>query len=438
MNEIIYSEQDSNRVVYFNGVPYYALARNKDYPLDWIPDFLIRLGDRGEDIRYAVHWRVWGEGGKTIAKIIDDKCYIGTNDKNFVLLQDNIIGGVYSYRTSRLSLIQSNGDITTYSVPEFKSSDVRKYNIYPSKSGNIKAVYPTRDSYAILQDDNNNLFIWRDKLRINESIKLPGKRINIVSSGEDFTQGDEYIRVHFALTDKGLFLFHDPEKKNIFEGVADLQQIESGHEHTRLYEIPLPENISPDDIKSFEFIKDSNMFLLTNKGKVYSIGKNTYYQRGTTKKLDPHKWNQIKYPEKIVSIAPARLKPGLFALSENGNLYYHGYSEGSYSYPITNRKSNIAKPLKIMEGVRSIWAPQTVVAASNRKGVLPLEVAPVFVSDKTGNIFMLPIKRQLGGSYKGVFTESSKRAYLLEMHRLISHDLVHTPVTIKTIIKLNC
>ena len=43
----------------------------------------------------------------------------------------------------------------------------------------------------------------------------------------------------------------------------------------------------------------------------------------------------------------------MFALSESGNLYYHGYNENGF-YPITKHESNIDSPVKVMDNVQFV------------------------------------------------------------------------------------
>jgi len=147
--------------------------------------------------------------------------------------------------------------------------------------------------------------------------------------------------------------------------------------------------VDPKDIASIKLTSLGNIFLLTNKKEVYVIGGNGYYQCGVSKKHDTFTWNKIKYPEPIKQIETVYNIPGLFALSENGNLYYHGYNEGSY-YPITNRKSNVSKPLKIMEGVDGIIGDTNIVFQNNipvRLLNAPSKKCVVFAKDIFNNVY---------------------------------------------------
>jgi len=301
-------------IAYINDVPY--MVRNTS-----VYD-IVRLGNRGEKIDYAV---VFKDG---IHKIVNG-CYFYKqhgSENDFELKADNIVGGVYR-DSNNVFVFRSYGAVEN--VIADPSAEDRKVPILWIDG--IKDVYnivPTR--YCILRDNNNKLVFWSSAIPSASTGDYKGNQIKLHTfDTRSPVPGSEHV---VFLTDETLY---------------------SGRPSDGFETLSFPNNVSPDDIKDIQVVAEANIFLLTNDGKVYSIGKNGYNQRGTAKKVKPGEWNQIEYPEPIKQIAAGTV-PGLFALSENGDLYYHGYNEGGY-YPVTGRKSNISKPMKIIDNVNSLW-----------------------------------------------------------------------------------
>jgi len=211
---------------------------------------------------------------------------------------------------------------------------------------------------SILRTDNNNLYIWqplhhrrrskfRDVLR-----KIPGKEVKVLAKTLFF---EHNVPLHYSeafITDEGLFHIFK-QRKNYQKYYAHLSHasmlLDKLYEGLLIYRIPLPEDVNPDDVKELLSPHFNNLFLLTNEGRVYAIGKNTYYQRGTKEELNPSEWNEIEYPEKIKQIdyAPS---PGLFALSENGNLYYHGDKNGGFFD--VSESARIYSPIRVAQDIK--------------------------------------------------------------------------------------
>ena len=309
LNEIKYSDYSPNNIVYINGVPYLVGTSITD---------LERLGNKGEVIKYATK-TIDGD----IHKIVGDKYYVkDILYDEFHLKEDNVVGGVFS-RDRGMFLFKPDGTI------ELKNDEYPETLKIKGINGikNVYNVFPFAN--CVIQDKDGDLFYWTWSFPSELQSTLKGKEIKKFAFHMDPVKGGGSAAV---LTDK--LLYH------------------IGF-HIKFSRLDLPDGLSPDDIKDIQVIANSNIFLLDNNGKVYARGKNGYNQRGTTKKLKVDSWNEIEYPEKIKQIAAGNV-PGLFALSENGNLYYHGYNENGY-YPMTNRKSNISKPMKVMEGITSLW-----------------------------------------------------------------------------------
>ena len=295
-------------IAYINNVPYTVGTSIYD---------IVKLGDRGEKVDY-----VKVTSGGDIHKI-SNGCYFFKDvfSDHFQLKIKDIVGGVY-YETRFFFVFRSDG-----TVQNISSSIPRENKKYVIKGINgIKDVYNIAlDTSCVLRDNDSKLVLWTAWMPSSIVTTLEGSQVKLYAH-----PSTPHVKSGAILTDKALYY------------------IESG-----IDSIAFPDNLTPDDIKDIQVITDSNLFLLTNDGKVYAIGRNGYNQRGTAKKLKPDEWNQIEYPERIKQIATGNI-PGLFAVSESGNLYYHGYNERGY-YPFTGRKSNISKPMKILEDVASLW-----------------------------------------------------------------------------------
>jgi len=212
---------------------------------------------------------------------------------------------------------------------------------------------------SILRTDNDNLYMWqplhhRRRSRFRDVLrKIPGKEVKVLAKTLFFEYNVPLYYSEAFITDEGLF--------HVFKQRKDYQKyythlshasmlLDKLYEGLLVYHVPLPKDVSPDDVKELLSPHFNNLFLLTNGGKVYSIGKNTYNQRGTTKKLKPDEWNEIEYPEKIKQIDYINTLPGLFALSESGNLYYHGKKGEELSKILKGVKTS--SPVKIMQGIK--------------------------------------------------------------------------------------
>jgi len=418
MNKIEIFKNSQDNIVYINDAPYYEIFRETDS--------LVRIGSRGEQIKSA------GVYEGSVFKVTDNnKCFVGRYNKDFRLLKEDVVGAFVN-NSQELILLTPDGKIFAYDIKTPKLSF--KYEDNMKGLHNIDNVYTfDRSPYVVIQDRQKGLFLW-DGERALQTIKIPG---NTVLDRTSFYYPSHGFSTHFVLTDEGLYVFCPSNK----QGGVPLYISKSGEESTHLsssqvkfYKIPLPEGISPSDVSGMEISNITNLFLLTNDGKVYSVGKNGYYQRGTTKKLKIDEWNEIKYPEKMKQIASIITYPILFALSENGNLYYHGYNENGY-YPVTGRKSNVSKPLKIAENIKSVWASGISLSfpLNNAKHI---ETHPVFLVDNNGDFYMIPHKFLAGRKHNLI--ESPKKVYPVVMYNLLRNDLLFTPNMISVMVKNNC
>jgi len=416
MNHLVIPETGADNIVYINDTPYHVANGSVIGASYRTVDFLVRLGDRGEKVDCAVVLYNIEKPNFNTFKITQGCCYAGWNGEDYDLIRDDIVEGVFERLRNRLSLIQRNGKVTTYEFPHFDRV-VNSY--YLGQANNIKKVYPTRDTYAILQDAANNLFIWKEDYSASDMVQIPGKEVRLMVSTRTDPSGGTLHKADLVLTDEGLFLFHGSRY-----GVSSRK-------------IDFPKTVHPDNIKAIETFTIHNIFLLTNDGRVYATGENDYYQRGSKKKLDTDSWNEIKYPEKIKQLGISYQKPGLFALSESGNLYYHGYNEGSY-YPITGRKSNISKPMKILEGIKSIWTPRFDYFSIQDPVHSTLWVYPVWLFDSTGDFFMLPVKPLVDNDYKSSLVKSPSKVYPADVYKMVSNDIIYTPYMIHATLQSNC
>ena len=300
------------RIAYMNGIPYGVNALS-------LYD-IVKLGDKGEKIDYAI---VSGEG---IHKIVNNRyLYKDIYKGDFELRADNIVGAVYQ-DSDCVYVFRPDGTVQNVITTISSGEKISINGINGIK--NVYNVVPK--SYCILRDNDNKLMLWSSRIPFGSTGNYKGSYIKLHAYDTlSIKPGEEDV---VFLTDETLY---------------------RGKPLKGFNPIPLPSGITPDDVKDIQVVANNNVFLLDNDGRVYSMGKNGYNQRGTTKKLKVSEWNQIEYPEKIKQIAVGNV-PGIFALSENGNLYYHGYNERGY-YLITGRKSNISKPTKILDNVDSLW-----------------------------------------------------------------------------------
>jgi len=418
MNKIEIPKNSQDNIVYVNDTPYYEILK--------AIDFLVRIGSKGEQIKSA------GVYGGSIFKVTDNnKCFVGRHNKDFRLLKEDI-AGAFINNDQALILLMPNGKIFAYDISTPKLSF--KYEDNMKELNTIDNVYTfDKSPYVVIQDKQKGLFLWDGKKAI-QLIKIPG---NTVLDRTSFYYPSYNFSTHFILTDKGLYVFRPPNN----QGGVPLYISESKENSSRLplnqgefYKISLPEGISPSDISDMKIFNITNLFLLTNEGKVYSIGKNGYYQRGTTKKLKPDEWNEIKYPEPIKQITRIGGLPILFALSESGNLYYHGYNKEGY-YPITNRESHVSKPLKIAENIKSVWV-SGISLSFFLNNTTHMETHPVFVVDNNEDFYMIPHKFLAGQEHN--FVEFPKKVYPITIYNLLRCDLLFTPNMVSAVVKNNC
>jgi len=232
---------------------------------------------------------------------------------------------------------------------------------------------------TVLQTDNDKLYMWEpshpglspDSYE-DHLYEIPGKEVKKVSKSVVYTSSIPAYYTDAFVTDEGLF--HVLEYSHAFRQFYRHIKGDPIISHKLygqffIYNIDLPERVSPDDIEEILAPHYSNLFLLDKQGKVYSIGENDYYQRGMRKHLNPRKWNQIEYPEPIKQIHYGK-SPGLFALSKSGNLYYHGYNK--YSRFTTERVhvkgKHIDKSIMIGTGINIIMSGNDTILVIDENG----------------------------------------------------------------------
>ena len=445
MNKIITPKTGPKGIFYLNDTPYmYGIHINPKFSND-----IIRIGSKGEKVSSAVFWSLW-RGGEFLSKgikVANNLCYFtelqtGSIPKSipFKLFMDGVVGAVSSGR-DRVLLIRLDGTVIDSSIEDLKS--LNRSHIFGIDY--VKNFFNLSDrGYGILQDSRNRLLLWGEG-GINESFQIPGENVKQILSGYH-TQSEEYV--NYILTDKGLFInLHSKTPLPSFLAPDDEEKpARLTSDHYRLYEIPLPENISPNNIEEISCIDTYNLFIRTNEGKVYAIGKNSHYQRGTTEELEPDKWNEIKYPEKIKQLAgvvcSAYGNGGLFALSENGNLYYHGFNLENY-FPIVNKKSSIHEPIKIAEDIKSIWQFErqrglNFVGESLIGNSLSRLASTVFLLKHSGDLSILPTKAMMTSHIEDLIIHSASEAYPVKLYREFFSDLIFSPNMVKAIAEIGC
>jgi len=404
MGIISFRRDSPDSIVYVNNIPYY---------IRFIPSGFVRIGKAGDHVKLA------GYISGSFYKLVNNTLY-RTEGQNEDIIARGVQAALHDF-AGRCCVFIKNGIVHYYS-DNFKSitpSDT------PIVNENItKVFHATSGRNVVLQTSDNKLYLFYLG-STNEVHELPGSECYLYKQYAPSLS--KYIKSKYILlTNKGLYGL----KYYGHKSTATCFPIETGNRrkltyNIDIYKLPLPDNVSPDHVRDIGTgYKYDTLFLLTNDGEVYSLGKNTYYQRGTTKKLDPHKWNQIEYPEPIKQICASQY-PGLFALSENGNLYYHGYNEGSY-YSFTGRKSNVSKPLKIAENVDSICAAFSAVYSPGETGDC------FYYFDKQG------IPRIIAGKtfFEKHFIKNHDFAY--DFYQQVSKSLIHSQPLIKTVLEYTC
>jgi len=420
MVEIRKPDIGPGNVIYINGTPYYVFRG------------LTRIGHPGETIRSATLWRDIDAPDTPIAgfKVSDNNvcyCFYDNPDELHILTED-VIGGILTFHSS-VSLISPDGTVKEYSQQftldrTYKIEGVNRIDGFHSFFG---------IEHGLLRDDKDRIFIWRNEKDINECYQLPGSELYHLSYHRE--RGFPSFDFFFVLTDEGLFGYKYREDDKV-PGYLSSNDIGSNR-YFNIYNLPLPEGIEPNNIKNMANLDISSMYLLTDEGRVYSIGETTYYQRGTAKKLKVDEWNEIKYPEKIIDIGAVYNKPGVFALSENGNLYYHGYNEKNY-YPITNRKSSIGKPLKIATGIQALWVPHSDIFSYMDNSPY-IQIPPVFVVNDRNELVLIPTNETLQNKNKKEFIiDSSNKVYTPGIYKRLNKDLAFTPAMLKSLVLYSC
>jgi|GEM_PF-4203425 len=346
MNRIEFRKETSNNIIFINNIPF--LLKNS-------PAQIERIQTKGK-LKTAFYDKL------TFVKLEGDVCTLKNELDHKSYMHENHIKGVL-------------GSAHNIYLLDGKDKKIKVYELYSTKQRsspneiidtkfNVKNVYHGAvPNVAIVETEKGSFHIWKitssrlytDTHKIEET--PIGHKLYGYKSAEDILQSIK-TSTHVALTNKGFFVLgHSMRESDV--NIKPTKASSAFHQKIKDHErfcISLPENIKQEDIKDFQILPEHNIFILTNSGEVYSIGSNRYGERGTTKKLDSLTWNKIKYPEPIKQIEVAPHKPGVFALSESGNLYYHGYNEEGY-YPITGKKSSISRPVKIAENIDNIFFP---------------------------------------------------------------------------------
>ena len=203
---------------------------------------------------------------------------------------------------------------------------------------NIKESIPFPLNHTLIKTGDGKLYMLAAAVS-GGSYKLQPKLFSI--PGKKWITYNKFndSSIVSVVTDEGCFLFmNDPDLSKV---CGDKLKPISGS--PGLYELLLPEKVSPEDITRIEKDVKFTLFLLTRTGEVYSIGKNDYYNLRGVESANPTEWNQIEYSKPIKQI---ELSSGvrLFALSESGDLYSHGRSFGKFQL----QKAITTSPTKII------------------------------------------------------------------------------------------
>jgi len=407
MSIVSFKKDSPGDIIYINDTP---------YAIDTSYDKLFKAGDRGDHIKLMgyISGNLYRLINDTLVKVRGGNVIDSVKGVQAALLYSSEAGYCIFIKNERVHhYFDNTGNI--------HSSDA------PIVNGTItRAFHSTSGKNVILETSNNKLYFFYLE-SANQVYELPGSKCYLYKQyTSHFTDHDK--SKYILLTDKGLYgLKYHKHVPGIAHFPIERGNKKSLNDDIDLYELPLPDNVPPEHIKDIDTgYKYDTLFVLTNDGEVYSLGKNTYYQRGTTKRLNPHEWTKIKYPEPIKQIYAAHF-PGLFAVSESGNLYYHGYNEGAYYYEFTGRASNVSRPLKIAENVDSMFSLFSKIYGGGPK------VDDCFCYfDEQG------VPRIIGGE-DFLKTNSVKNYdFIYRLYQSIASSLIHTAPLIRTVLEHTC
>jgi len=391
-------------IMYINEIPHIYDNDDSLYRIDTHPEKVIALGFKFTD--HEINMTAYDRGEiRDLMKYGYPGTYILTDKGNLIHYVDPsfrfVLGNNILAMTIPFSGYYTEGNYAKY--PQPSSSDFAVLTndnvVYIVKSGkmdehpeitDIKRNLPLDEKvirgyslgnrlFTVLQTDNNKLYMWEPShlglspdMYEDHLYAIPGKEVKKISKSVVYTSSIPAYYTDAFLTDEGLFhvLQDDHAFRQLYKHIKG-DPIIPGKLYGQffIYNIDLPEGLSPDDIEEILAPHYNNLFLLDKQGKVHSIGENDYYQRGVKGRLDPHKWNQIEYPEPIKQIHYGNF-PGLFALSKSGNLYYHGYNEYSdFATERTRIKSeHIDKPVKIGTGINIIMSGHNTILVIDEDG----------------------------------------------------------------------
>lgn len=362
-NKVFNPSSSPGNIIYINDVPHLLFPQS-------LPE---RIGEKGEKIGFASYVNMSPDG---YVKLSDNKVLLRYKDNPYFhkVILDNakgVIGDAYDLVifTDTNFFHFTNGLLFSNSYE--KKSAILKDNISECYSIDM-------DSRGIIKTKDNKLYyVYYDAVSPSlESSILPGSELKF------YKRLKGYKKTFFGtvfLTDKGLYGIIRTDTKGLKFLNEPGMPLSNEDE---LYPIQLPENVNIEDIKDVDGIVRYNLFLLTKQGDVYAIGTSRFHQRGTGEEIDAGKWNKIKYPEPIKQIF-VTVKPRVFALSESGNLYYHGYNEDN-GFRLFSHNRNIESPTKIDEGVSQIFSFNQLVDLGADSTIHGL--------DNEGNYFCYPAR----------------------------------------------
>ena len=362
-NKVVKPSLSPGNIIYVNDVPYLLLPQS-------LPE---KIGEKGERIGFASYVNMSPD---SYVKLSDGKVLLRYKDNPYFhkVILDNVKG-----------VIGDAYDLVIFTDKNFFhfTNGLLFSNSYEEKStilkDNISECYPIdTDSRGIIKTKDGKLcYVYYDARSPSlGSDILPGSELKF------YKRLKGHKKTFFGtvlLTDKGLHAIIRTDTK----GLKFLN--EPGmplSDEDELYSIQLPEKVNIEDIKDVEGVVRYNLFLLTKQGDVYAIGDNRFYQRGIDRDIDVGKWNKIRYPEPIKQIF-VTVKPRVFALSESGNLYYHGYNEDN-GFRLFSHNRNIESPTKIDEGILHIFSFNQLVDLGADSTIHGL--------DNEGNYFCYPAK----------------------------------------------